>query len=130
MPTDRNYRILLVEDDYINALALQQHLKRNAFACQHADGDRAFEQQVAAQQFDLVLMDINLGKHSADGIALMKRLRQHPDMAQVPVFAVTGHSRYGDPDYLLREGFDRYISKPVDFRHLIHLIRETLQAAA
>lgn len=126
MPEPLANRILLVEDDYINAMALQQQLERAKFACIHADGDRAFDKQVAHQEFQLVLMDINLGSHSADGVELMRRLRENPRTRHLPVFAVTGHSRYGDPDFLVKQGFDRYIAKPVDFSALLQLIRETL----
>ncbi len=63
------------------------------------------------RRFDVVLMDINLGR-ARTGIEVLEDLRRAPGYADVPVIAVTAYALPGDREHFLRTGFDGYLGKP------------------
>ena len=64
------------------------------------------------RQPDLIVMDINLPGMS--GIEALRQLRAHPDTAAIPVIALTAAATERDRLRGLREGFYRYLTKPVN----------------
>lgn len=72
------------------------------------------------QQFDMILMDINLGE-GPDGIQLLKQLRRTPEYAEIPIVAVTAYALPGDKERFLDLGFTAYVSKPFDVDELLQL---------
>ena len=60
----------------------------------------------------LILMDIQLP--DTDGSSVLRALRHNPDTADIPVVAVTAFAMRGDRERLLADGFDGYLSKPID----------------
>jgi two-component system cell cycle response regulator DivK len=65
----------------------------------------------------LVLMDIQLP--DMDGGSALASLRAHPVTSGIPVVAVTAYAMKGDRERLLAQGFDGYISKPIDVRSFV-----------
>ncbi|MDP2310792.1 MAG: response regulator [Pseudomonadota bacterium] len=72
----------------------------------------------------LVLLDIQLP--GGGGELLLRSIRAMPELARIPVFAVTALAMDGDRERLLREGFDEYVSKPLDTRAFRALVRRHL----
>jgi two-component system cell cycle response regulator DivK len=70
---------------------------------------------------DLVLMDIQLP--DLDGVQALRRLRANTRTATIPVLALTAQAMRGDRERFLAEGFDGYVSKPVNVRELIGIVR-------
>ena len=48
-----------------------------------------------------------------DGFGALKRIRQDPRLASLPILAVTAYAMRGDREKILSSGFDGYLSKPV-----------------
>ena len=71
---------------------------------------------------DLVLMDIQLP--DLDGVQALHRLRSNARTAKIPVLALTAQAMRGDRERFLAEGFDGYVSKPVNVRELIGIVRQ------
>ncbi|WP_462251976.1 response regulator [Ekhidna sp.] len=118
--------ILIVEDNDINAKLLDIMLKDLGFESNVSiaeDAKTALEKS-ESEQFDLVLMDINLGDGLMDGTEVMKILKAKSEYAQVPIYAVTCYSLPGDKENFLDQGFDRYFSKPVAQKPLLEAINE------
>lgn len=65
----------------------------------------------------LVLMDVQLP--DMDGGAALAMLRADPRTAAIPVVAVTAFAMKGDRERLLAQGFDGYVSKPIDVRTFV-----------
>jgi two-component system, cell cycle response regulator DivK len=112
-------RILLVEDNERNMKLLRDVLQ--------AVGYRTIEASTGAQALALatehpalVLMDIRLP--DMDGVAALRRLRQDPGTAAIPVLAVTAQAMKGDRERFLEAGFDGYLSKPVDVDELLEAV--------
>ena len=61
---------------------------------------------------DLIVLDVQLP--DLDGYEVLSRLRADPELARVPVVAVTAYAMVGDRDEALAAGFDGYLAKPID----------------
>ncbi len=76
--------------------------------------------------FDVILLDINLGRSS--GFDVLSALRCHPSpvVALTPVIAVTASLLLVDIESYLQAGADSVISKPINFEELFEAIRLVL----
>ena len=73
------------------------------------------------KRFDLVVSDISMPE--MDGYQLLRSLREIPDMADVPVVALTGYGRTNDIDRAHNEGFAEHLTKPLDLDKLLQIVR-------
>lgn len=90
-------KILYVEDD-ISSQFLVGHILRNKYDIDLAsDGNDALR-MCLKEQYDLILMDIKLGKGKT-GIEVTNELRKMPRYKNVPIMAVTAYAMPGDDDY-------------------------------
>jgi CheY-like chemotaxis protein len=117
--------ILYVEDDAINALVVRK-LLGGVFKITHVFDGEACVDRVAEQQYDAILMDINLGKGKMDGVQTLHKLRSLQLPASMVVIAVTSYALPEDRERFLQEGFDDYMAKPVDRLQMIALLNRFL----
>jgi len=75
---------------------------------------RAFLEQASGLSADLILLDIQMP--DIDGYRVLEELQTMPEMASIPVIALTAHAMSGDKESILETGFEGYIAKPVDTR--------------
>jgi CheY-like chemotaxis protein len=118
-------KILYVEDDPINALVVQKLLKKEFDVIHSADGETCLT-MLKDEKFDLILMDINLGKGKMNGVETMHQIKDNPNTSEIPVIAVTSYALPEDKQRFLREGFDAYVPKPVDREFLLATIHQYL----
>jgi two-component system, cell cycle response regulator len=105
-------RILIVEDTPHNLQLMTYLLETHGHTVVAAvTGEQGIELALAAPP-DLVVMDLQLP--GLDGYAALTALRSAPDLAAVPVVAVTSFAMVGDRDRALNAGFDHYMAKPID----------------
>ena len=105
-------RILYIEDNPENRLLMRRVLMAEGYVVEEAfDGNSGLE-KAAESPPDLILMDINLPE--IDGYEVTARLKQLPNMAGVPIIAVTANVMKGDREKTLAAGCDGYIQKPID----------------
>ncbi|WP_028102950.1 response regulator [Pseudoduganella violaceinigra] len=110
-------RLLLVDDDPRNLFVITAALERHgAHVDQAVNGRRALE-FLAAQQVDLVLMDIMMPE--MDGYQAIAAMRATPALADVPVLALTAKAAPSDQADALAAGADDYLAKPVDYDVLV-----------
>ena len=60
---------------------------------------------------DLVVLDISMP--DMDGTEVLRRMREDPALAVIPVVALTAHAMSGDREKYLAQGFDGYVTKPI-----------------
>lgn len=110
----KGMKILIVEDSE-DIVALVRHLLRSVGALVDSaeNGENAI-QSCHNNQYDLVLMDIQMPV--LDGIQAMKNLRQEGYLT--PIVAMTAQALNGQRQECLDQGFTDYISKPIDFQQL------------
>jgi two-component system phosphate regulon response regulator PhoB len=106
-----------VEDDPVNAVMIVKLLKNDFDILHVPDGESALL-LLAKDQIDLILMDINLGKDKMDGIQALKTIRTIPHLLRIPIIAFTSHELPEDEQRFLGEGFDDYLTKPVE-KHVL-----------
>lgn len=109
-------KILYVEDDAINALIMQKLLASHYEVFVVTDGEACLK-LIGEKSFDLILMDINLGKGKMDGTETMKQIKA--SLKTMPVLAVTAYAMPEDEDRFLKLGFDGYVVKPIDRKLLM-----------
>jgi two-component system, cell cycle response regulator DivK len=121
-------KILLVEDNEMNRDMLSRRLQRKGYDVVIAiDG----EQGIAMAQSelpDLILMDMSLPV--LDGWEATRAIKAIPEVAAVPVIALTAHAMAGDQEKCFAAGCDDYDTKPVDLPRLLTKIEALLQQGA
>lgn len=109
-------RVLIAEDNAVNRELLRELLEIRGYTVEEAcDGQEALR-MIEQTQPDLLLLDI--GMPVLDGFAVVRKLRENPRLAQLPVVAVTAYAMQGDREKILNSKFDGYLSKPVNPRSL------------
>ena len=115
-------KILIVDDDMRNVYALSTALEaEQAEIVSAADGKESLE--ILKQNLDtqLVLMDIMMPE--MDGYDAMKHIRQTLKLTQLPIIALTAKAMTGDREKCIAAGASDYITKPVDIKKLLTLIK-------
>jgi signal transduction histidine kinase/ligand-binding sensor domain-containing protein/ActR/RegA family two-component response regulator len=119
-----NLRILVAEDNVVNqklALAMLRKLGHQPVLAEN--GVQALAKW-EAEQFDLILMDVQMPE--MDGISATRSIRTRESSTgdHIPIVAMTAHAMSSDRERCLDAGMDGYLSKPVSRNSLI----ETLAA--
>ncbi len=121
--TPGNHLILIAEENANNIIMLGEYLGFKGYDLAFAkDGYDAVE-LARKNKPSLILMDIHLPR--IDGLEATKQLRAEPEMADVPIVALTALAVQGGERYY-QAGFDEYVTKPVDLEELSTTIREIL----
>jgi CheY-like chemotaxis protein len=114
-------KILAVEDNAINMKVLRALLHSFPFELIHAENGQIALDLLAAQPFDLVLMDVQMPV--LDGVSATRRLRSEDGPNQnIPVIAMTANAMSGDRETCLQAGMSDYVPKPIDLRRLLAAI--------
>ena len=116
--------LLLIEDNEMNRDMLSRRLARKGYVVEVAIDGQAGLDQAAALKPDLILLDMSLPVK--DGWTVAGELKADPDLAGIPVIALTAHAMEGDRQKALEAGCDDYDSKPVDLKRLLGKIQALL----
>ena len=117
--------ILLVDDEDSVQKLLAYPLEREGFrVLQARDGEEALE-RFAAEEVDLVVLDLMLPK--LDGLEVCKRLRA---LSEVPIIMLTARDDELDKVLGLELGADDYITKPFSIREFRSRVRALLRRAS
>lgn len=103
---------ILVIDDNPDNLELMSYLLRMSGhqAVRAVDGYEGIE--VASRQpFDLIICDAHLP--GMDGATVVRRLKENPVLAGIPVVVATASKSTSDKEEMMSPGFDDYIEKPI-----------------
>jgi signal transduction histidine kinase/CheY-like chemotaxis protein len=108
-----NARVLLVDDDVRNLLALTPLLEKWKLDVMAAgDGGEALETLATGGEFDLVFMDIMMP--GMDGYEVIRQLRGKQQFAELPIVALTAKAGVDDREQCLAAGANDCIVKPID----------------
>ncbi|EAY24408.1 response regulator [Microscilla marina] len=120
-------KVLIIEDDAINAFVLQKFIEKKYTAVLAKNGHEALS-LVKDALFDVILMDINLGDENLDGVHLLQKIRAITGYANANIFAVTSFAMRGDKESFLAAGFNRYFSKPIEHSVIMKAIDEAVSS--
>ena len=116
-------RVLLVEDDPMIGEAVQDSLKDASYAADWVKNGQTALTVLAAQHYDLVLLD--LGLPGKDGLAVLQGLRSRGNA--VPVLIITARDGLDDRLRGLDGGADDYVLKPFEMAELLARMRAVLR---
>jgi CheY-like chemotaxis protein len=105
-------RILVAEDNAVNRELLRELLEARGYTVLEACNGQEALQMIEQSLPGLLLLDI--GMPVLDGFAVIRRIRENPRLALLPVVAVTAYAMQGDREKILNSGFDGYLSKPLN----------------
>ena len=113
--------ILVVEDNERNLKLLRDVLEYAGYDVRVARTGEDGVTLAVSEPPDLVLMDLQLP--GIDGMEALRRLRESPRTADIPVVAVTAQAMKQDRERALDAGFNGYIEKPISVRAFPDQIR-------
>jgi two-component system, NtrC family, sensor kinase len=112
--------VLLVDDEVEFRSILGKRLARRGLHAREAPGGEEALRLLDQETVDVVVLDVKMP--GMDGIETLKRIkRRHPD---IEVILLTGHAKPQDGVAGIKSGAFDYLSKPVEFEHLIRKITQ------
>src|SRR2546427_1587682 len=105
--------LLIVDDNEMNRDMLARRLIRKGYSVRVAQSAHEMENRIQQEQFDLVLLDIEMPDVS--GLEALATLRNTYSPIQLPVIMVTARNQSDDVVKALELGANDYLTKPVDF---------------
>ena len=118
--------ILIVDDTPMNLEVVKGLLKETKIRIDTAESGREALERMQAKTYEVLFFDHMMPE--MDGIELLHNLRQQWDNpnSRVPCIALTANAISGAREEYLRQGFDDYLSKPVDAKALERLLVQYL----
>lgn len=113
------FNVLIVDDNKINQQVAALTLKKwNVDAIVATSASEAFD-LLKDTKFDLILMDVTMPE--IDGFEATNEIRKNPDpqIANLPIIAITAAAFVGDRNKCLAAGMNDYISKPFNPEDLL-----------
>ncbi|MEO5765268.1 MAG: response regulator [Casimicrobiaceae bacterium] len=117
-------RILIVDDNEDNRQILIDLLTGAGFEVIEARTGFDAVETAGRERPHLVLMDIQLP--GMDGLEATRRIKAQPELAAIPVIAVTSYALAGDDRKAAAAGCDDYVTKPYSPRALLAKVRSIL----
>lgn len=124
-PPSLAQRVLIIEDNQDARETLAEILQIGGHDVQVSATAREGLACIAENDFDLVIVDVGLP--DIDGYEIARRVRENPATRDLRLVALTGYGTQEDRRRALAAGFDRHLTKPVDFNALETLLRSTRQ---
>jgi CheY-like chemotaxis protein len=119
------YVVLVVEDDADLAQLLIDIFMLSGFEVRWASNREEINREMNRKPgADLILMDIGLP--DTDGLQILRRLRGHPRLANLPVIMMTGRTAAEDVLAGLAAGADGYVTKPFKVSGLVKAVNSVL----
>lgn len=109
-----NRTILIIEDNELNMKLVRSMLQLGHYQVLEARDAESGIQLAREHSPDLILMDIQLP--GMDGLHATRIIREDPNLAGIPVVALTSYAMQGDEQKAREAGCIGYIAKPIDTR--------------
>ena len=115
--------ILIVDDMAMNRDLLEQLLEDDYRVVSAANGEESIA-MARRERPDLILMDLSLPL--LDGWDASRLLKADPELAEIPIIALTAHVMRGDEEKARAAGCDGFLGKPIDEDQLFATIETYL----
>lgn len=119
-------KILVVDDNEMNRRVFVSLLKATKIDIDQADSGKACLELIAKNKYDIIFLDHMMPE--MDGIEtfnIMKQMEDYPSK-NAPVVILTANAVVGAREMYIKEGFDEFLAKPIDYKKLESLIERLL----
>jgi signal transduction histidine kinase/CheY-like chemotaxis protein len=116
-------RILVAEDGSDNQRLILLFLEKAGAEVVVVENGRLAVERVEQEPFDLILMDMAMPE--MDGYEAARTLREMG--VEIPIVALTAHAMLGQRESCLEAGCSEFLTKPIDRRSLVEMIRRLLE---
>ncbi len=116
--------ILVVEDNELNMKLFNDLLEVQGYKIlQAGNGDDAYRLAMDHTP-DLILMDIQLPERSGTEVA--RQMKSEPQLASVPIIAITAFAMKDDEERIRSAGCDDYLAKPISVTEFLEKVKRYL----
>jgi CheY-like chemotaxis protein len=131
MRAARRLRVLVAEDNPVNQKLAQHLLERRGHTPILVTNGREAVDALRANEFDLVLMDLQMPEMDGFEATASIRTRERQGSApRVPIVALTAHAMQGDRQRCMDADMDGYVAKPIKPVELFEVIDRVMASAA
>jgi PAS domain S-box-containing protein len=123
-PDRKKLSVIIVDDDESTALLCRFYLKQD-YNVEYASSAGEAMNLVSKNNFDLILMDINLGK-GKNGLEVTADIKKIKGYENIPVIALTAYAMKGDREEFIKAGCAGYISKPFTKEDFLSMIKSII----
>jgi CheY-like chemotaxis protein len=121
----KNWQVLIVDDEQDNREIASKILTFSGATTRTArNGEEGLE---ALKEFKPTLILLDLSMPKMNGWDMFKQVRANPEIAFIPIIAITAHALQSEKEQVKDMGFDGYISKPFSIASFLEEIRRTVQ---
>lgn len=120
----KHRHVLIVEDNKINQTILERNLLNLGYSCETAENGIEALELCSKKKYDIIFMDLQMPKMG--GIECTKKIRLHsdPDLAKIPIIAVTANVTQADRNSCFDAGMNGFLEKPLIREKLIGVLKE------
>lgn len=113
--------VLIVEDNELNMKLFNDLLEANGYATLKTKSGVEAVSLARAHKPNLILMDIQLPEVS--GLQVTRWIKDDPELAAIPVVAITAFAMKGDEEKIRQGGCEAYLSKPISVVKFLETVR-------
>ena len=113
--------VMIVEDNELNMKLFNDLLEAHGYATVQTKNGVEAVKLAREHRPDLILMDIQLPEVS--GLQVTQWLKDDPDLAHIPVVAITAFAMKGDEEKIRQGGCEAYLSKPISVVKFLETVR-------
>lgn len=114
-------KVLVVEDSPTDLHLLNGYLENNGYSTISATSGEEALKMAGSEHPDLILMDVVMP--GMNGFQATRSLSRDPATKDIPVIVITSKQQETDKIWAMRQGARDFISKPVDEKTLIDMIK-------
>jgi signal transduction histidine kinase/CheY-like chemotaxis protein len=118
-----NAKLLVVDDNIVNLMVVKGLLKNTQMRVATAESGKDALKALANEKFDLIFLDQRMPELS--GTETLRRMKRIPGF-DTPVICLTADAVLGAKESYLNEGFDGYLSKPIETAQMNDVLKEFL----
>jgi signal transduction histidine kinase/CheY-like chemotaxis protein/HPt (histidine-containing phosphotransfer) domain-containing protein len=115
-------RILVAEDGQVNQVVAKRLLESHGHAVTVAENGRLALDCLGEQDFDLILMDVQMPVMNGFEAAAEIRKHEKGSSSHIPIIAMTAEAMKGDRERCLEAGMDEYLSKPIRPQEMFRIL--------
>lgn len=122
---NKNKKIMLIEDDYVDALTIKRafrDIKVENELIIAEDGEKALEMLKDMQEYpQVIILDLNMPKLS--GVEFLKIIKKDENLSIIPVVIMTTSKEDEDKLNCYKNGISGYIEKPIDYNEFLEILK-------